>query len=416
MSEGSGGPDLDQTGLEAAEPEREYRLRQPIGDGRRTITVRMPKGWIRAALSGVEGALLSWAVPALLGIFGLLTEGSNPWFQEVDISAAASIGTNYWALSLGAPMSIGGLPISLIPLLWTAAEILILRGLMLSGKDNQASSQWYVVPSYALTSVIILLASPGTASTGAVLVGATCVALVASTWAVIAQTDQWPEWITRVSWLWSGLRMALIWFGIAVTIGVTAVIVSLFVSWGAVSQVSEAVGASGFSAFLLWIAQATYLLVFAGWAVAWLATPGFTLSGGEVSSPTLVASGALPAFPITQAVPTTAPGNWIVLLLIVIAIGVGAGCGRWLKQSDIRYIALEAVSALLGFSALIGAWFALSTGALGNELMVCLGPTPIAWPMTTLVFGLVAAASYAIAQGETVRLIKQIIQRWRMES
>ncbi|WRS31129.1 DUF6350 family protein [Actinomycetaceae bacterium MB13-C1-2] len=416
MSEGSGGPDLDQPGLEAAEPEQEYRLRQPIGDGRRTVTVRMPKGWIRAALSGVEGALLSWAVPALFGIFGLLTEGSNPWFQEVDVSAAASIGTNYWALSLGAPMSIGGLPISLIPLLWTVAEILILRGLMISGRDNQASAQWFAVPFYALTSLVILLSSPGTAEVGAVLIGSTFVALIAATWAVVSQTDRWPEWTAKVSWLWKGVRLALIWFGVTALVGVLAFVVSIFSSWSDVNHVSQAVGASGFSAFLLWITQASYLLVFAGWGLAWLAGPGFTLSGGEVSSPTSVASGSLPAFPITQAVPGTAPGNWVVLVLVVLAIGVGVLCGRWLKQSDIRYVALEAISALLVFSALIGGWFTLSTGALGTELMARLGPTPTAWPMVSLVFGLVVAVSYMGAQSETIRLAKQVIRRWRMES
>ena len=416
MSEESDVSDLGTAGHGVAGTGQEYRLRQSIGDGRRTITVRMPKGWIRASLSGVEGALLGWAVPALLGIFGLLTEGSNPWFQEVDVSVAASIGTDFWSLSLGAPMSVGGLPISLMPLLWTLTQILILRGLMFSGRDNEASAQWFAVPFYALTSVIILLSSPGNASVSAVLIGSALVALVSATWAVISQTSEWPEWLKKVDWLWKGLRLALIWFAVVVGIGLLALAVSLIVSWDAVSSVSDAVGAKGFATFLLALTQTTYLPVFAAWALTWLALPGFALAGGEVSSPMHVAAGPLPAFPISMAVPTSAPGGWVVLLIIACAIVTGVVCGRWLKNADIREVALISVSALFGFSALVGAWFALASGALGSELMARLGPVPMAWPTVVLEFGLVAAVSCLLAQGRAIRFAIQSYEGWRIES
>lgn len=419
MSAGSDGPDPELTDpsrprVVADSTEHEYRLRQQIGDGRRTITLRMPTGWVRATLSGVEAAVIGWAVPALIGILGLLAQGNNPWFQDIDMSSAASIGTDFWSLSLGAPMSVGGLPISLIPLLWTAIEVLILRGFLWSGRNNQAAAQWYAVPGYVLTAAVVLIASPGKASLGAVIMGSALVSLLAASWAVFSQTDKWPASFLKVPWLWRGLRAGMQGLGLVAVIGVVAAITSVVVNLDAMSGVSKGLGATGFSWFVLSSAQVSYLLVFAAWGVAWLAGPGFTLSGGSVQSPTSMSQGDLPAFPTAKAIPGTTPGNAVVIILVVAGIAAGALLGFWFRKKTLTMTeaGLTAVAALLFFSSLIGAWFALSTGALGSELMARLGPAPTAWPMVALEFGATAALVAFLVQGDAIKLAQDSWKKW----
>ncbi len=417
MSSGSGGPDPStsrSTSIKRSSAssttgtEQEYRLRQTIGDGRRTITVRMPTGWVRAALSGAEAALLGWAIPAMLGVLALLAQGTDPWFQQMNVSTAASIGTDFWSLSLGAPMSVGGLPISLVPLLWTAIEVLMLRGLLWSGKNGQASAQWFAIPTYALTSAVILIASPGRAPVSAVAVGAVAVAAVAVTWAVVSQTEEWPDWVRGSAWIWHGIGYALQWFGAATFVGLSAFLASVFASREAMSEVQSLLGASGSSAVILWVTQGMYSLAFAGWGLAWLAGPGFTLAGDTISSPTSVSTSPLPAFPIAQAVPQTAPGNAVVLVLVGAGIALGALAGWRLRGRQTQESAQVLLVAVLGFSFLIGAWFALSRGALGSELMAHLGPVPLAWPMVALEVGLTATFVGLLVQGGVIRGIKRL--------
>mgnify|MGYP007097259851 FL=1 len=367
-----------------------YLLRERVGSTR-TVVLKMPEGWARAGLSGVEAALLGWAVPALLGVYGLLAQSGNPWLQEMDLSQAAGVGAGFWALSLGSPMTLSGLPVTLIPLFWTILQILLLRLLLRQGRESQPAAQWFAVPTFAGTAVILLLFSPVKSNAWALLVGATLVAVVAASWAAAARTSKWPAVVQRFSKVWSGCRLGLRWLGALGVVGLLAVGVSTVHSWPAVVEISEAVGAQGLSGWLLSAVQLMYLPNFAAWGLSWLAGPGFSLSGGLPSSPSSVAAGDLPAFPVAALVPETAPGAVVVLFLIGAGVLTGVASGWTLRKIDIRTVLVRLGAAAAFFSALVGIWFALATGALGEELMSRVGPMPLAWPLVVLEFAVPAA-------------------------
>ena len=377
----------------ASPAEQEYHLRQPIGDGRRTVTIALPRGWAKAALSGVEASLLGWAVPALLAVIGLLAEGSNPWMRGMDLSVGASIGTDFWALSLGAPIAVSGLPISLIPLLWTAVEILILRGLLAGGRSSTAAGLWAAIPSYMVTNIFVVAAAPGTTRIVPILLGSFLVSLLAVLWAVLSRSESYPRWFTSLQWVWSGIRTGAWWFLGVVTVGLATIGVSALIHRGEMAVVSADLGAAGFSGVLLALLQISYLPTMAAWALAWFSGAGFTIAEGDIYSSTSVVVAELPFFPVTEMLPATPWGTQAALVLVAVGVLCG-GITSWrLRNVSFVDATRRVVVALLFFSFLVGVWFALSRGGLGAERMVALGPVDWAWP---LVVAEVAGAAVVI--------------------
>ena len=371
--------------------EEPYLVRGQVGSTR-TVVIEMPSGWTRAALSGVEAALLGWAVPTVLGVYGLLAEGANPWLEQVDLSQAASVGTSLWALSLGAPVALGGLRITLIPLLWTILQVLLLRLLLRQGKGGTAAAQWFAVPAFLVTAILALVFSPGYVQVAGILLGATLVPLVASGWAATSRGLTWPRPFRWSADLGRGFRLGLLWLAVSFGFGLATLLFSAIPSWTTSSDIAAAIGAEGVSGALLGVLETLYVPTFAAWGLAWCAGPGFSLSGGLPSSPTTLATGDLPAFPVSALVPTTAPGNAIVLYVIAAGIVVGLGTGWALRQVPFKEALVRLAVAAGTFCLLLGAWFALASGALGNDLMSRLGPMPTAWPFVMLEFGLPAIA------------------------
>ncbi len=377
----------------------------PGSQTRPEITVRLPSGWTRAALSGVEAALLGWVIPALIGLLGLASQSLNPWLMQVDLSAAAALGTNFWSLSLGAPMSVGGLPISLIPLGWTLIQVVLFRLVLLPVRSHQPSAIWFAVPTFVATVVIVLALSPGVARTGPVALGALLIALVATTWAFVSQNKKWPKVFTQTASIWRGLRVGFEWLAVLAAVGFVAVTVAFIASFEEAGHVRELLGAAGVGTGILGFIEVSYLPTFMAWALAWLAGPGFVLSGGSISSPTSVATGELPLFPVAQMVPTTAPGDGVVWLMILGGLTAGLLTGLRQRRRPLVEASQETAVALAFFAGAVGIWFALATGSLGNELMSHVGPTSWAWPLTVLEFGLTAGLVAILVQPTTLTFI-----------
>ena len=391
---------------EVSATEREYRLRQKISPARPTVTITMPKGWTRAALSGVEAGLLGWAIPALLAVLGLLAEGGNPFLHDVDMSQASEVGTQFWGLSLGAPAAVGGMVISLLPLLWSGIQVLLVRAFLIGGADNSASASWFVIPFFVLTTVLIAVAAPGIDSPGAIVIGSVIVSGVAALWAVLSQTSVFPRWWTRISWVWSGVRTGGWWFLAVALTGLIALGVSAVASRQQMGEVAAELGAGGFSAVLLVLVQLAYVPVFAAWAIGWLSGAGIMIGDGQVLTSSSVVDVALPSFPIAQAVPTTVVGGHVVLVLVLVGIGCGLVVGLWKRDLPFGDLARRLGVALLFFSFLVGAWVVLSQGSLGSHKMAQLGPVTTTWPLVVLEVGVAASVVALLIHPETFATAK----------
>ena len=76
-----------QTPVEAGATHPTWKSERP------TFTVKLPSGWARSALAGIEAALLGWLIPALAVVVGFLTDSSNAWLRDTSIGEAGRSGT-----------------------------------------------------------------------------------------------------------------------------------------------------------------------------------------------------------------------------------------------------------------------------------------------------------------------------------
>ncbi|MFL6075763.1 MAG: DUF6350 family protein [Mycobacteriales bacterium] len=163
-----------------------------------------------------------------------------------------------------------------------------------------------------------------------------------------------------------------------------------------------------------WLALLLLSLAFVpnavGWAVAYLAGPGFAVGAGTSVSAFGVTLGPVPAFPLLAAVPDTPPGRWAWPLLAVPVLAgalaghrvgraaVGAGCRG--RRALLTALATGPVAGLL-----VGGVALASGGPIGPGRMATLGPS--AWQV-----GVAVAAQVTVAAGAVTGAVV-LLERWR---
>lgn len=375
---------------------------------RPTVTVTMPQGWARAMLAGLEAALFGWGIPTIMFLLSYLAVSTNPWLKDFAIGEAARMGTEFWASSLGAPIQLGGVPISFIPLTWTLTQILALRLLLLSGREFDSAALWAAIPAFIGTSALILALGSELPLLWPALGGATIVALVGTLWAISAQTERFPKWVRRLPWLWGGLRMGLQWLVVAALVSLVAVVASIGTSWETISTARTLLTGGGLAAASLGALEFAYLPVYGAWALAWISGAGFTMTDGAIHSALTASPSTTPILPIAAAVPQTAPGSWVPVILGA----CGLALGLWASVHAARFPFLEVlrrgVVATTVFTAVMFAWMWASTGALGVGTLAHLGPTPLAW---LLVSALVAGVAFVVLVASHPQT-RAMVQEW----
>lgn len=366
---------------------------------RPTVTVSLPAGWARAALAGIEGALLGWGIPALAFALAYLAVAANPWLKDSGVGEASRMGAQFWAASLGVQVPIGPVSISFIPLLWTLVQIVALRGFLLTTRTFGPAALWVSIPFYLGTAVIISAASGAGAPVWQIIPGSLLVAVLAVLWAVVQQSPTLPLWVRSLEWVWAGLRSGVRWVAVAALAGTAAVIVAVIASWEEVSA-SDGLLAPDVGAGLgIGTLQVMYGLVYVAWALAWLAGPGFTFVGAEVSSPTSVAD-ASGFVPIAAAVPESAPGAWVLWILVGAGLAAGGVFAYKVRSLSLVDALRRGAVAVVAFAVLVSAWMWTATGSLGEDRLALLGPRPWSWlALTGLVAGVAWASGLALHPG-----------------
>lgn len=378
---------------------------------RPTVTVTLPAGWARAGLAGVEGALLGWAIPALGALLVFLLDSGNPWLAEHSLTDVGRTGTDLWVLSLGGPIVVGALPISLIPLTWTACQVLILRALLLRGQKFDAAAQWAAVPGFFLTALLIIFGSGRSHLWVGALPGIVLIPLIAALWAVLSQSDRDTKTWMRIRWLTSGLVMGSLWFGVALVAGLVTVVVAAVESWPDIMLEASHITPQNSPLLPTLLLLFAYGLVFAAWGLAWLAGPGFILDDGLVHSLTEAQETALRGVPVAALVPETAPGSLLVLIPLGIGLVVGLIAAVKLGVYGFKDAALRTAAALGGFSGLAFVFLFLSGGSLGVKRLAYLGPTGDAWWILTLEVAGLASLLILLLHPVTLNCIKNAAVR-----
>lgn len=359
---------------------------------RPTVTISLPAGWARAALAGIEAALVGWGLPALGAALAYLLVAGNPWLADFTIGEASRMGAQFWVASLGVPTLIGPVHITFIPLLWTLIQVVALRGFLLPTRTFGPNALWISIPSYLVSTIIIAAVAGTGVPIWQVIPGSILVASAGVLWAVAQQSPVMPRWIERWGWGRAGLRSGLRWTGLALLAGVVAVVVTVSVSWDRVQATTEALAPGAVGEWGIGTLQVLYGLVYVAWALAWLAGPGFTFVGSQPASPTAAAE-ASDFLPIAAAVPTSAPGAWVLWILVAVGLVAGAVYGFRVRRQPLGEAAGHGGVATVVFAALMALLMWTATGSLGVDRLASLGPRPWSWLALT---GLVAVVAWAV--------------------
>lgn len=135
-------------------------------------------------------------------------------------------------------------------------------------------------------------------------------------------------------------------------------------------------------ATLLTIAHLAYLPTLIGWAIAWVAGPGFALGTGTAVSPAGTQVGVVPGIPLLGAVPEHSEPWLLVLVLVPIAAGALAGwvCRSALARAGADRRTSPRLLIAVGIAALAGAAGALiaaaTSGSAGPGSLEHVGPQP----------------------------------------
>lgn len=382
------------------------------GQERPTWTITLPPGWARAGLAGIEAALLGWMIPAIFFALVYLAVSANVWIQGITAGEATAIGTDFWASSLGSPLTVAGIPITFVPLLWTGVQVVALRALLLQSRTFGAAALWTAVPAFTLTALLLVGVAGESASLLWTGVGALLVSTLGTMWAVVRQTYRYYPWVHHLAWVWSGVRTGVWWLVTVAVASLVAVLVTIGVAWSDIRAESQLLGATGTSEVFLFLWQLMYLPVFMAWALAWASGAGFTLGGGTFSSALV----SIPAdhtvvFPFATAVPTVTPGAWAVWLTV--GVGLALGIITASRQADLLFTdAIRRNGVACGiFTVGISAWMWTATGSLGIGQLAHLGPTRFAWLIVSVMVGGVAFVAALVAHPDVRHGLRVLIRR-----
>lgn len=331
------------------------------------------------------------AIPTLIG--WATATGEQP-FQPMMRAA------DLWALAMAPPVTLNGLPISLMPwgftLIWLALFWVGMRWAMSFAPD---------IPSRVLT-MFVAGAVVLTGAFAAIITRATSPELDMSAWTVALHAafiaalgmivgaepayrawlgEYLPEIVKR------GTRAAVLAVLLLLAGAAALLFLSVATRIGDISAIWSELQPTATGGLLLFLLQIGYVPVLIVWSAAYMTGAGIVIGEQATISPFIATTSAvdLPPLPILAALPTTASPLMWLLPILVIAIGAWS-TRRALRGSSAQrldQLAVAGISAALT-AVIMAGLAAISSGSLGAERLAVVGPTPvvIAW----LTFGLLA--------------------------
>ena len=301
---------------------------------RPTIRVALPQGWARAVLSGIEAALLGWALVVIPTLIAYAAVASNQWLVSTTWEDAFHFASDLWGAALGAQVVSGEVSYRAVPLLFVLVLIGLTKLLLLQGRRFPAAAQWMAVPGFAVTALLL----PGGIGTHVRVLGAfplaIAIPLIAAAWEVALAPHSLELRLEMPQWLSSGVRIGwrASWFLAAY--GGLFLLISVIVSWSRIRGIHELLlPTSTIDSTMITLAQVLFIPNAIVWALSWLAGPGFFMGSDALHSPASAPTMPIPAIPLFGATPVSAPGNWVILALVLFGVALGVYL-RLRKGSD----------------------------------------------------------------------------------
>lgn len=291
---------------------------------RPTIRVALPQGWARAVLSGIEAALLGWALVVVPTLIAYAAVASNQWLVSTTWEDAFHFASELWGAALGAQVVSGEVSYRAVPLLFVLLLIGLTKLLLLQGRRFPAAAQWMAVPGFAVTALLLA----GGIGTHVRVLGAfplaIAIPLIAAAWEVALAPHSLELRLEMPRWLSSGVRIGWRASWVLAAYGGLFLLISVTQSWSRIRGIHELLlPTSTIDSTMITLAQVLFIPNAIVWALSWLAGPGFFMGSDALHSPASAPTMPIPAIPLFGATPVSAPGNWVVFALIVFGVGVG---------------------------------------------------------------------------------------------
>ena len=379
-------------------PVAEPVVRRPASNLLRTPAV----GSLAAALSAAVIGLALAAVPMLVLWLSSLESG---WAGPVRQTGLL------WLVSQGAPISIAGITVDLLPWGLVLIPLILLASggawaTRRSGLTGGPQLIWIIAPGAVLYTVVggvvdLVVAEPAArVDLLHAIVACLVVSALGLTWGAVRGAGLLaPGRLAAIVAV--PLRAGVTAAAVIVIAGAVAATVSLLVSIDDAITMIRALGpgiGGGLGLLALGIA---YLPVIVVWGSAYLLGAGVVVGPTVTLSPFLPATAptALPPFPLLAALPQQAPPMAWALPVVGVLAGIAAGLliGRRLRHEQrLVRLACAAVASAVAGGLLAGlAW--LSAGSLGTQNLAHLGPDPSVVGMLTVVLVGIGALPVALA-------------------
>lgn len=291
---------------------------------RPTIRVALPQGWARSMLSGIEAALLGWALVVVPTLIAYSAVSSNQWMVSTTWEDAFHFASDLWGASLGARVVLGDVSYRAVPLLFVLLLIALTKLLLLQGRRFSPASQWMAIPGFTVTALLLAGGIGTYVSVWGALPLAIMIPLIAAVWEVARASKnlelrfELPRWVSvGVRTGWRASWALAVYGGLFLLLSVTQ-------SWSQIRGIDQLLlSTSAVDSIMIVIAQLLFIPNAIVWALSWLSGPGFYLGSDALHSPTSAPVGPIPAIPLFGATPASAPGNWVLLALIVFGVALG---------------------------------------------------------------------------------------------
>ncbi|MBO3663604.1 cell division protein PerM [Microbacterium stercoris] len=405
-----------------------------------------------AALDAAVSAIVGWAaalVPLMLMwvfAFGGLADWSALWpatiriWQLGNLVPLAVALDDTFLLDMGLPPEAAAFGLSLAPL---AFAVLIAVFAARSGRRAVQSGRWFTgwaagTFTTALAAVIALLTSANPVASVApwqailfptlvyglpMLLGAVTGAWIHGDGGLVDRlhdiADRFPAgWREFPALILRGGGMAL-----AGVVAFAAATIAIAVPFRGTHVIAlyESAGADLTGTVLITLAQFAYLPTLIGWAVSWIAGPGFALGAGTGVTPAGTQLGVLPGLPVLGLIPEN--GSPFLLLAVLAPVVAGALAGWGIRiafraeaqaEGSDHEPAVPRVMLAVGIAVVAGAGGALiavfTSGSFGPGRLAVVGPEPGAIAVALGLEVLVGAAILLLAPRRYERRLQEFMR------
>ncbi|MDX5318726.1 MAG: DUF6350 family protein, partial [Actinomycetes bacterium] len=160
-----------------------------------TRSLHLPENWLRAAVAGVEAAVLTWLVAVLGALVTYVATAAAPGLGNATWSSTAGIGTGWWTMAFGGRVPVEGGTAALAPLGLTLLALVLLRGAMRRlAVDTLAGA---AIAAGTFTTAVALLGLTTGRGSGVHVAGALAIGVLAAAWALRGHGTALPARVRR---------------------------------------------------------------------------------------------------------------------------------------------------------------------------------------------------------------------------